>query len=205
MHPSIKIISLIALAIVIHILSHQALLIVACALVFCLIHYRAYGFLHMLKRVRWLLISMLIIFAFNTPGEYLPQWPFAVAPTYEGLEEGGLQALRLCLMLAAIALLLVNTNRENLMAGFFVLFYPLRYLKVSPERFSARLWLTLHYVEQSADTQNKSGFFERLEELKNHDETPHNGPETIELDLPTMRWRDTVVVIILIAAGIYLL
>ena len=205
MHPSIKIICLLVLAIAVHALGYKPLLAMAAALLGALLYYRASGFLRILKRLRWLLLSLLLIFAFNTPGEYMQPWPFDFAPTYEGLQAGLLQAVRLSMMLAGLSLLLVKTNREQLMAGFFLLLYPLRYMNLSPERFAARLWLTLHYVEQSEGTKTKAGFFDRLDELKSHDDEPHNGPETIELVLPAMSWRDIVVVIVLIVAGIYLL
>jgi len=104
-------------------------------------------FFTMLRRARWLLMSMLLIYAYATPGEYLSGFPDALAPTYEGLSSGLAQALRLAAVLAALALLLVTSSREDFMAGVYQLMQPLRLLQVSPERFSARLWLTLHYVE----------------------------------------------------------
>lgn len=205
MHPSIKIICLLALAIAVHALGYKALSGIACVLLAALVYYRAIGFLRLLKRLRWLLLSLLLIFAFNTPGEYLQPWPFDFAPTYEGVQAGVLQASRLCMMLAGLSLLSATTNREALMAGFFLLLYPLKYLRLSPERFAARLWLTLHYVEQSPETQAKTGFFERLDNLKNHDNIPHNGPETIELVLPAITWLDVAAITMLIVAGVYLL
>lgn len=204
MHPSIKIICLVVLALAIHSLSRNALWLMAGISSLFLFYYRVYVFLRILKRVRWLLISMLLIFAFNTPGEYLPQWPFEIAPTYEGLEAGVLQAARLCLMLAGISLLLATTNREDLMAGFFLLLYPLCYLKLSPERFAARLWLTLHYVDHAAE-KSQAGFFERLTSLKEYDDESHNGPEQIEMLLPKLTWRDVLAVVVLFVSGIYLL
>lgn len=204
MHPSIKIIGLVVLALVMHVLSHRALWLMTGISGMFLLYYRVHVFTRMLKRVRWLLIFMLLIFAFNTPGEYLPQWPFEIAPTYEGLEAGVLQAVRLCLMLAGISLLLSTTSREDLMAGFFLLLYPLRYLKLSPERFAARLWLTLHYVDHDVE-KSQAGLFERLTSLKEYDGKVHNGPEQIEMLLPKLTWRDVLAVTVLFVGGIYLL
>lgn len=170
-----------------------------------LLYYRANGFLRMLRRMRWLLISMVLIFAFNTPGEYLPQWPFELAPTYEGLHAGLLQAARLCMMLAGLALLLVTTNRENLMAGFFLLLYPLRFIKLHPERFAARLWLTLHYVDHAPPAQLNQNFFGRIANMNISDEEAYSGPEQIHLNSPQLTWRDALVLLFMIAFGIYLL
>ncbi len=159
----------------------------------------------MVRRVRWLLISMILIFAFNTPGEYVPQWPFELAPTYEGLYAGLLQSARLCMMLAGLALLLATTNRENLMAGFFLLLYPLRLVKLNPERFAARLWLTLHYVDHAPPAQLGQSFLGRLANMDISDEEAHTGPEQIHLISPQLTWRDALVFFAVIACGIYLL
>lgn len=191
-----------------HVLSSTALWLITGISGIFLLFFRAHPFWRMLKRVRWLLFAMLLIFAFNTPGEYLPLWPFEIAPTYEGLTAGGLQAARLFLMLAGISLLLATTGREDLIAGFFLLLYPLRYLKLSPERFAARLWLTLHYVDCAASKvqgQPWTGFFERLTSLKQYDNEMHDGPEQIEMVLPKLTWCDILAVIAMTVGGIYLL
>lgn len=205
MHPSIKIISLFALAWAVHVLHYPMLLTLGGVLGACLLYYRAQVFLRLLKRVRLLLLFLLVIFAFNTPGEYLPYWPFELAPTYEGLQTGLLMALRLGLMLAGLALLLQTTSREYLITGFYLLAYPLRYLRLSPERFAARLWLTLHYVEHAEATQPRQGFFEHLGNLQTDAEPVLSGPERIQLTAPALSWRDAGVIAALAIILIYLL
>jgi energy-coupling factor transport system permease protein len=179
-----------------------------------LLYYRASVFWRLLRRVRWLLLFLLLIFAFNTPGEYVKQWPLdvgqAFAPTYEGLSAGLLQTAKLCIMLAGLALLLATTNRENLIAGFYLLASPLRIIKLSPERFAARLWLTLHYVEQAPKTAvEKNGvrqhISDRISELSMLESHINGAPEHIQLMLPDLTWRDMLVLTILITAGVYLL
>ena len=118
----------------------------------------------MLYRTRWLLLTMLLVFAFTTPGEYVPGWPLDSAPTYEGLASGLWQATRLVIMLAGLAWMLGVSSRDDLMAGIFLLLRPLRWLGLSPQRFSARLWLTLHYVEQMPQ-RNKSWSWDQLDAL----------------------------------------
>lgn len=210
LHPSIKILCVIALAAAVQLSDYRALLAMAGLLAMFLLYYRAAGFWKMLRRVRWLLLTLLLIFAFNTPGEYIQQWPFELAPTYEGLTAGLLQSARLCIMLAGLSLLLANTNRENLIAGFFLLLYPLRYLKLSPERFAARLWLTLHYVEQGDVEQAprsgiRQGMFDQFHELNMDDDNSNHEPKQIQLIVPRLTWRDALVIVCLGMAGIYLL
>jgi energy-coupling factor transporter transmembrane protein EcfT len=218
-HPSIKILCLIALAVVLHQVSYwtagyKTLLAMGAILSLSLLYYRASGFWRLLRRVRWLLLFLLIIFAFNTPGEYVKQWPLdvgqAFAPTYEGLSAGLLQAAKLCIMLAGLSLLLATTDRESLIAGFYLLATPLRIVKLNPERFAARLWLTLHYVEQAPKAGlEKNGvqqnILDRFSELNMFEGHTIKAPEHIQLILPDLTWRDMLVMIGLGVAGIYLL
>lgn len=194
--------------------SYKTLLSMSVGLFSSLLYYRATGFWRLLRRVRWLLVFLLLIFAFNTPGEYVRQWPLdagqAFVPTYEGISAGLLQATKLCVMLAGLSLLLVTTDRENLIAGFYLLATPFRIVKLNPERFAARLWLTLHYVEQAPKTGvEKSGvrrhISDRISELSMPEDSANGAPEHIQLMLPDLTWCDALVVTGLVVAGIYLL
>jgi energy-coupling factor transport system permease protein len=147
MHPFVRLFSLIVFASMLHWLPWWALLAIAVILAVLLWHFGGDHFFRLSKRARWLFLSMLVIYAFATPGEYVNALPEWMAPTYEGLREGLVQMLRLGLMLGAISVLLATTERGRLMAGLYLLLVPLRLLGVDPARFSARLWLTLHYVE----------------------------------------------------------
>ncbi len=217
MHPSVKIFCLIALAVALHLLgnwaaSYKVLLALGIVLALSLFYYRANGFWRLLRRVRWLLFFLLIIFAFNTPGEYIKEWPLdagqAFAPTYEGLSAGLLQSVKLCIMLAGLSLLLATTDREKLIAGFYLLACPFRIIKLNPERFAARLWLTLHYVEQTSKARTeKAGvrhhISDRMSELNVLDGSMNGAPEHIKLVLPHLTWRDYIVMVGLGAVGIY--
>jgi len=109
-------------------------------------YYRVKQFLPMIKRMRWLLLSMFLIYAFSTPGEYLKDWPIEIAPTYEGINDGLIQSLRLSMMLAAVALLISTTSKQSMILGFYCLLQPFRYFGLMPGKFAARLCLTLHYI-----------------------------------------------------------
>lgn len=45
-------------------------------------------FLRVVKRMKWLFISIFIIYAYGTLGEYLTQMPYSLAPTIEGCFSG---------------------------------------------------------------------------------------------------------------------
>jgi energy-coupling factor transport system permease protein len=105
-------------------------------------------FYRLMKRLKWFYFVMLLIYAFNTPGEHVVNWPFnAFHPTYEGLYGGVVQVLRITAMLQAISLLMVANSKQALISGFYFLALPLKWIGLDAERFAARLWLTLHYVE----------------------------------------------------------
>ncbi len=101
----------------------------------------------LMKRLKWFYLVMFIIFVFNTPGQHIPNWPSWAQPTYEGVEAGVRQLIRIALILGALSLVLINNNKQELISGLYFLIKPLAYLGLDIQRFSARLWLTLHYVE----------------------------------------------------------
>ncbi|MGH8751124.1 MAG: CbiQ family ECF transporter T component [Burkholderiales bacterium] len=111
------------------------------------------GFPRILKRTRWLLLSLLLIYGFASPGApLLPQIAWA-SPSSEGLREGVLQAWRLLCLLAGVTWLLASTPRDELVSGLYQMLHPL--IGSHAERCAVRLALTLHYAEQSADAKNR--------------------------------------------------
>lgn len=96
-------------------------------------------------RARWILLSLLVIYAYATPGDAL--WQGISAPSRQGIEEAGLQLMRLLSVLSGLAILLTLLTREKMIGGIYVLLHPLRYLGVAPLRVAVRLALTLHYAE----------------------------------------------------------
>ena len=101
--------------------------------------------LQLVRRTRWIMFSLWLIYAYSTPGEMLFDASFS--PSREGLIDGGLQLLRLLAALAGLAILLDRLHRQQLMAGLYSLLAPLQWLGLSRERLAVRLALTLHYAE----------------------------------------------------------
>lgn len=109
------------------------------------------NFFNLVKRLKWFFLVMWLIYVFNTPGEYLHWKLFPITPTIEGIQAGNMQVLQILAMLSTLALILAANSKEALMAGFACLLKPLRWLGLDTERFAARLWLTMHYVETQPD------------------------------------------------------
>lgn len=104
-------------------------------------------FLRLLRRTRWIAFSLLLIYAWATPGKALFNELGSLSPTWEGLLDGALQLGRLLCALAGLAVLLATLTQERLIGGLYALAYPLRMFGLSRERFAVRLALTLEYAE----------------------------------------------------------
>ena len=109
----------------------------------------------LLRRSRWLLLTMLVMFGWLTPGTPLPGIPGA---SQEGLLLAGDNIARLLIALSTVALILKALPAPELVAGMRSLLAPLALLKISRDRIAVRLALTLQEVETSRRGQrNESG------------------------------------------------
>lgn len=144
-------------------------------------------FLRSILRFNWFFLVMLFIFAFNTPGQHLAKWPFDFSPTYEGIITGLTQMLRIMLMLAGISIILACNTRQQLISGFYFIFWPLKYFGLKVERFAARLWLTLHYVELQSETKNSQDFMRQLKNMAAL--KPNQDNEDISVTLTVLKFN----------------
>ncbi len=149
LHPAARILIWLAFALFLPWLGLTAT-IAAALLLFPLLLTRCRGqFVKLLRRTRWLLLSIFLIYSLATPGESLFEPLGAFSPTAEGLHAGFMQAWRLAVMLAGLSLLLALTPGKQLMGGLYCLLRPWRRLGVASDRIAARVWLTLYYAEQA--------------------------------------------------------
>ncbi len=196
------------LAIIINILHLKALVPMLAMLVSILMFNRIYSFMSTLKRFRWLFLVMMIIFSFNTPGEHIQAWPFFISPTYEGAIAGFKQILRIAVMLTAISWMMAANTRQQLISGFYFMFLPLKLLGLEVERFSARLWLTLHYVELQREANIEEDFMSRLKRITTFE--PNRGVDNfdaiefgvIEFKMPQFQLIDYFVITALLTFSI---
>ena len=165
MHPLIKILCFILVLLLISMVSNMMLAFMMLFFIIMVIGLKNLAFLHAVRRMRWLFLSILIIYAFGTPGQLIPNFPVSFAPTYEGLQFGVVQIEKLLIALAALSLLLTSSPREQMMLGMYMLLSPFKFIGLNVKRFSARLMLTLDYVEDLA-TRDKNKFsFKHLDEI----------------------------------------
>jgi hypothetical protein len=145
------------------------------------------------RRARWLLLTLWLILAYNTPGEAWQDW--AWAPTDEGIAEASLQAARLLVMLACLAWLFVNVGRDGMVGGLWCLLRPFRTVGLDIERLVVRLSLVLENLQ----TVPEKGAWRRMLVV---DAVRAGGPEVLHLEVLPWAVRDTLV---LVAAAVGLM
>lgn len=113
----------------------------------------------MLSRMRWLFLSLLIIYFWFTPGQPLL---FSHGPTREGIEAGLLRISSLIILVGSVSLLLQTTARAQLIAAILWLALPLRWIGIKADRLAVRIVLTLetvvkaqHLMSQCVSTEER--------------------------------------------------
>jgi hypothetical protein len=138
--------------------------------VLLLLLYRLTGFpaprilLRMIVRLRWLLVAILLVYGWSTPGAALLPAISAWSPTVEGLSLGLLRILSLVMIVAAVHLLMQVTTRKQLLPAIMQLINPVTTV-TARERLAVRILLSIEAV-----TQVQSLVSETLtrQPLKNH-------------------------------------
>jgi energy-coupling factor transport system permease protein len=105
----------------------------------------------LLRRSRWLLLTMLVMFGWLTPGTPMQFIPGA---TQEGLLLAVDNLARLLVALCTVALILKALSPPELVAGIRSLLAPFALLNISRDRIAVRLALTLNEVEASRNAES---------------------------------------------------
>lgn len=131
----------------------------ACGLVMVLLafYFAPSRLWQLFRRTRWIMFSLLLVYAYSTAGQpIVPAWGLW-SPTLEGMGDGALQLSRLLAALSGLAILLHRLSRSELIAGLYQLFTPLHWIGLPRERLAVRLALTLQYAEAALLRENKPG------------------------------------------------
>jgi len=177
-HPAAQILTWCLLVVSMQVLTLDILFAPVALILFCAFVISRHKLIQLVRRTRWIMLSLLLIYAYSTPGEALPESFGVFGPTREGLIDGTLQLARLLAALAGLAILLERLHRQQLIAGLYTLFAPLQWLGLSRERLAVRLALTLHYAEAAMLRETRSwqdalrGLFEPHGETARHMELP---------------------------------
>ena len=137
----------------------------------------------LLYRSRWLMLVLLLTYAYTLPGN--PIWPAwgSWSPAQQGATAGAVRVLRLSLMLIGLAVLLVSTPRARLIYGLYVLMRPVAWLGFDRRGFAVRLGLTLEYIERQAPGGSLQQWLAQLKQ------PVHPDIESTVYRMQTERWR----------------
>ena len=173
----------------------QSALLPVLAFVMSIIAFKAHSkrLISLLRRTRWIILSIFFVYAYMTPGVALWSLPYIPSPTHEGLIDGLMQLSRLVFVLAGLSVLLTSLSQERLISGIYTLSYPLRFVGVSRERIAVRLALTLNYAERAMQETAKdwrSGIEQALQ------------PESeyisgFELPMQLLSWIDGLLILVI--------
>lgn len=161
MHPVIRVFSVI---ITIAFLASPARETVLLVIIFSLglLPFKEPALLHsslkMLWRLKWLYISILVVYGWFTPGEVivdLQEINTSYLPTVEGLQMGVLRIGVLIAIVSLISSLIQTIEKEKLVSAIIWLSAPLRIIGFNTQRFSLLLVLSLDKVLLSETTMRE--------------------------------------------------
>lgn len=147
----------------------------------------------LIRRARWLLLSIAVLFTLATPGERLPGLTGEFGVTYDGLLIAAEHVLRLIVLLSTLAILHERLGNDGLIAGLHWLLGPLASWRELQERIVVRLMLVLDYVE----TEPRAGWRGWLVV------GDVSGPERISLNSGRVRCQDWVVLGLLASLAVW--
>ncbi|CAB1367907.1 CbiQ family ECF transporter T component [Denitratisoma oestradiolicum] len=102
----------------------------------------------MVRRVRWLLASVVILFLWMTPGVFVSGVLGKLGITVEGAWAALEHLLRLLAIIALLALLLARLSADSIVAGLYTLLAPWVPFGLERRSLAVRLMLTLEYVAE---------------------------------------------------------
>lgn len=192
-HPFLKILLFILTLVLTGLANAFQLSLMLSTLLLLIVCMKHQSYVQVLLRMRWLFLSILFIYAFGTPGELVPGFSIQFAPTYEGLNLGLMQLARFLIALAALNLLLTSRPAEEMILGLYLLLLPLRCLGVDVGRFAARLILTLHYVEDLAESTKQVLSFDVLN--FEHANIPESAVKSVNIKQQSFSLLDKIILI----------
>lgn len=97
--------------------------------------------LKLIYRMRWLFLALMVMYFWFTPG--IPLLNVAWSPTIEGIQQGGLRAGSLILVIIAINFMIQITPKEQILGALYWILAPFQLLGLSRDKFMLRVTLTL--------------------------------------------------------------
>ncbi|MCG6968266.1 MAG: energy-coupling factor transporter transmembrane protein EcfT [Gammaproteobacteria bacterium] len=138
----------------------------------------------MLRRMRWLFLSMLVIYLWFTPGRVVLPLLANYSPTWQGVQMAGYRIGSLIAIVVAVNIIIKSTPKELITGALLWLLTPLRVVGLPHERLAVRIVLTFNMISEiqyeydllkrsnsASETDGEpaqtteSGFLQRLDQL----------------------------------------
>lgn len=192
LHPSCALLVCLTAIAVIQFLGHVGLGMVLLVLLarFDLVFPR---WLVLLRRMRWLFLTVWLILAYGTAGEAVLD--LAWLPTHEGIAEATHRVARLALMLGCLAWLFTALGKNGLQVALVSLLRPLSRHGIATDRLVVRLSLVMENLREELP----KGTWRRM--LEGHAETV-DGPTVLQVEVPAWRRTDYVVCVCVLVFSI---
>lgn len=194
LHPAACLLSWLILLVAIQVLPLPALSMLAAGMAFAgdSARRRWWG---LLRRTRWLLLTLGLILAYSSPGEALLDIPWL--PTESGLADAGLHMLRLIVMLGTLACLFAWLPREAILGGLWAIAFPVRRLGWDVASAVVRLSLVFEILQEAPKPGN-------WRQLLEEDELAASRMASVRIVLPGWRAADSMLlggVVLAVIAG----
>jgi energy-coupling factor transporter transmembrane protein EcfT len=98
--------------------------------------------------MRWLFLSMLIIYFWFTPGQSIFAIMVDYSPTWQGIQMAGYRIGSLVVIVVAVNIVIKSTPKELITSGLLWLLAPLRYVGLPHERLAVRIVLTFNMISE---------------------------------------------------------
>ncbi len=149
LHSAVRIYTWVCFALATQVMHGIGLGLMAALVILWAIKSNPARFFLMLRKTRWIMVTIFLVYAYVGPGEALWSQLGIFSPLAEGWQAGLVQLLRLIVILASLSLLLSSLTSAQLVSGLHKLLLPLACFGGLRETFSVRLALTIHYAEKA--------------------------------------------------------
>ena len=118
-------------------------------------------FLSVVRKIRYFIFALLIIYSLSTPGEILFYYSF-ISVTKEGLFLGINNSLRIINTFLTIMVLMKFIPKKFFINFIIKICYPLKFFGLSMDNFTSRIFLTFDYLDFYKDYSFKFSDFTKV-------------------------------------------
>tara|TARA_B100000767_G_scaffold253767_1_gene258595 strand:- start:2956 stop:3480 length:525 start_codon:yes stop_codon:yes gene_type:complete len=103
-------------------------------------------FLSVIRKIKYFIITLLIIYTLSTPGEIIVYYSI-LSVTKEGLILGINNSLRIINTFLTVMFLMKFIPKKFFINFIIKIFYPLKFFSLNMDNFTSRIYLTFDYLE----------------------------------------------------------